>query len=413
MKNFTKNFLMFCGIYISIQLVGHASVFAASSTIDKLSEKTATTQTQQAGYIDTDINEPKKVASNLDINSQAESTVVTKDSIPVTKAWKIKFNEPVDINILSDKIKLINKQDNTEVPISITSDNICQTITVTSSNNLEPQTEYVLSVSKDIISKFGKPLSNPTIVDFKTSTIISSIDDINKTVDQGDDFSLGSTVNAIMSDGTISQVDVSWDKSSVNTNIPGSYTFKGTVPEYGTITLNLTIKPFEPVSSISNGKATQSSTGIKLYNYLMDYKNRNDVLERAIKVHAAQGYGDNPSSNNCVFYQSEALRSIGINILNSTANTVSLTNTLLDMGWKKSSDLSLLLPGDICFTIEYGNGPTHTYTFMKWVDPKHFDYAYICDNQGNEYGNDAYHKRNINFQTDTKDKIAYFLYPTA
>jgi hypothetical protein len=47
---------------------------------------------------------------------------------------------------------------------------------------------------------------------------------------------------------------------------------------------------------------------------------------------------------------------------------------------------------------------------MKWVDPGSFDYAYICDNQGNEYGNNVYHKRNIDFATETKDALSYFLY---
>ncbi|MCH3965863.1 MAG: Ig-like domain-containing protein [Clostridium sp.] len=405
MKNFTKNFLIFCGIYAAIQLTGNTTTFAASNSIDKLTDKPAVTQIKQ--------NESIKATTNSSTSSDTESTIVTKEDIPVTKSWKIKFNEPVDIATLDDKIKLTNKEDTIEIPINMTSDSLCQTITVTSLDKLNPQTEYVLSISKDIISKFGKQLSNPTIVDFKTAAVISSVDDINITINQGDNFNLYTTVSANMSDGTTSQVAVSWDKPSVNTNISGNYTFKGTIKDYGTITLNLTIKPGEPANTISNGKITQSSTGVKLYNYLMDYENRNDVLTRAIKVHAAQGYGDDPNANNCAFYQSEALRSIGVNIPNGTANTVGLTNTLLNMGWKKSSDLSLLLPGDICFTIGYGNGPTHTYTFMKWVDPKSFNYAYICDNQGNEYGNDAYHERNINFQTATKDKISYFLYPTA
>lgn len=443
MKNFTKNFIMFCGIYALTQIPAHNTVFAASNTVDKSSAESSITQIQQNKSVDdstnvsnvdnksqntyvntnsnvnTDsnsatVNNTPKITSNSETNSttstaKVTSTTITKVNIPVTKSWNIKFNEPVDINTLNDKIKLTNTETGEEIPIKMTSDNLCQTITVTSSIKLDPETEYTLSVSQNIVSKFGKQLSNPTIMNFKTAAVISSINNITENINQGDNFSLPDKVTATMSDGTTSQVSVSWDKSSVNTNVVGNYTFNGTVPDYGTITLNLTIKPLQSTNTISNSKITQSSTGVKLYNYLMNYTNRNDVLTRAINIHAAQGYGDNPYSNNCAFYQSEALRSIGINVPKSTANTVTLTNVLLGMGWVKSSDLSLLLPGDICFTIGGASGPTHTYTFMGWVDPKSFDYAYVCDNQGDEYAGDAYHERNIDLPAP-KDKISYFMY---
>ncbi|WP_416390475.1 Ig-like domain-containing protein, partial [[Clostridium] scindens] len=63
-------------------------------------------------------------------------------------------------------------------------------------------------------SKFGKVLSNPTIVSFKTQQdiSISSINDINLTIKQGGAFTLPTTVDATMSDGTTSKVAISWDK---------------------------------------------------------------------------------------------------------------------------------------------------------------------------------------------------------
>jgi hypothetical protein len=444
MKNFTKNFIMICGIYALTQIPMYSTVFAASNTVDKSSVESSITQVQQNKSADdststlgnvsnvdnksqntyansnisvntndssqtTVTNEAQKATSETSIDKTIDN-VITRDNVAVTKSWNIKFSEPVDINTLTDKIKLTNVKTGEEIPIEMTADKLCETITVTSSVKLDPQTEYSLSISQDIVSKFGRQLSNPTVLNFKTAAIISSISNITKTISQGDSFTLPDKVTAVMSDGTTSQVSVSWDKSSVNINVAGNYTFNGTVKDYGTVTLNLTVKPLQSANTISNGKRTQSSIGVKLYNYLINYTNRNAVLTRAIQIHAAQGYGDDPYSNNCAFYQSEALRSVGVNVPNSTANTATLTNVLLGMGWVKSSDLSLLLPGDICFTIGYGNGPTHTYTFMKWVDPKDFHYAYVCDNQGDEYAGDAYHERNIDFQTSTKDKISYFMY---
>jgi hypothetical protein len=47
---------------------------------------------------------------------------------------------------------------------------------------------------------------------------------------------------------------------------------------------------------------------------------------------------------------------------------------------------------------------------MKWCDTTNYNYAYVCDNQGNEYDGNAYHKRNVNFATSLKEAIDYFMY---
>jgi hypothetical protein len=137
----------------------------------------------------------------------------------------------------------------------------------------------------------------------------------------------------------------------------------------------------------------------------MNDENRQSVMKRAIELH------DGELSNNCVYFTSEALRRSGLDDLPEyVCNTVQLTGQLEKRAWSTSTDFSKLRPGDICFTKSYGSGPTHTYVFMKWVDSGKYDYAYICDNQGNEYDNQIYHKRNVNFATETKDPTVYFMY---
>jgi hypothetical protein len=421
MKKITKNIIFICGIYALTQLPGHA-VFA-KEIVDKqsiessISSNSSIIKNNLGSNIEKDNNskttyiESQEINTNLKTESKNSENVITKENVPVKKSWKVTFNEPVELNKLKDKIKLKDTSSGKTLPIDMTMDSTEQVVTISSLVTLNPESNYSLSISNGIVSKFGKQLSNPTIVKFKTAPVISYVDNISKIINQGDTFNLPTLVTAHMSNGSTSSVSVSWNKSLDNTNAPGHYTFTGSIADYGNITLNLTINPFKPVTTISNGKRVQSSTGVKLYNYLMNYKNRNDVYSRAVSVHASELPNDDPYRNNCAFYQSEALRSIGINIPKNISNTRSLTNVLLNMGWKKSEDLSILLPGDICFTIAYdSSGPTHAYTFMGWVDPKHFNYGYVCDNQGNEYGNDAYHIRNINFSTPIKDKISYFMY---
>lgn len=330
---------------------------------------------------------------------------IIKSSTPTNKSWKIEFNEPVDINSLKDKIKVVDKN-NTEIPITLSSADNNKSVIVTPTANYDYDSDYTLTIGEDIVSLYNRKLKNPTVVKFKTVPSIVSIDDINTTINQEDNYSLPTKLSANMSDNSTSSVDVSWDKALSMTSIPGNYVFKGTVEGYSkTVTLQLTINPFVPVQSISNGTRTQSTIGTSLYNYLMNYDNRRSVLERAIQLH------DGDTSNNCVYFASEALRRAGLTDLpDYVANTLTLTSKLQSMGWQISTDLSMLLPGDICFTTSYGNGPTHAYTFMKWADPNSYDYAYICDNQGYDYGDNAYHIRNIDFETSTKDKLSYFMY---
>ncbi len=153
--------------------------------------------------------------------------------------------------------------------------------------------------------------------------------------------------------------------------------------------------------SVNNNTNSHSEVHKNLYNYFMNADNRNSVMKRAIQLH------DGDTKNNCVYFASEGLRRAGISDLPEwVCNTGQLTSQLLKRGWAKCKDLSQLRPGDICFTT---NGPSHTYTFMKWCDTN-YKYAYVCDNQGNEYGGNAYHKRNVNFATVLKDAIDYFMY---
>lgn len=393
------------------------STQTSSTTGTEAKESSASTQTQQTQALSTDsVSSSSKDNSTHDSTSDNKtyyksssktenSSTFVKYNIPVSKSWKIKFSEPVDADSLEGKITVVDKN-NTAIPITLSLTDNNKSVIVTPETNYDHDSSYTLII-KDIVSKYNRKLKNPTVVNFTTVPSISSIDDINETVNQEDSFDLPAQVPAKMSNGTTSYVDVFWNKSldPTTTSIPGDYEFEGTVEDYDKpVTLKLTVKPFVPVQSISNDYRVQSQIGTNLYNYLMNYSNRQSVLERAIELH------DGSTSNNCVFFASEALRRVGIDVPTSVANTLTLTSVLKNFGWKICYDLSLLLPGDICFTTNYGDGPTHTYTFMKWADPKSFDYGYICDNQGYDYDGDPYHIRNIDFATEQKDALSYFMY---
>lgn len=355
-----------------------------------------------------------KETTNVNSKETSEETLMKAqllnpdvvNNVPLNKKWTIKFSQPIDSTSIKDKIKIIDKNSKKELPVNVSFNYYNLYMYVSSDKPYNPDSEYSLVIS-GLVSKYNKKLDTPLNLDFKTCSIISYAEDINISINQEDEYNLPDKVTVTMSNESTKLVEVKWDKSLDNTSIPGKYTYCGKIEGYDkNVMLNLEIKPFQPVTTITNDLRTQSKFQTDLYNYMMNNDNRNSVMNRAVELHG----GD--YSNNCAYFASESLRRVGMTALpESVSNTSTLTNKLKSYGWKLDYDLSKLLPGDICFTTSNdGVGPSHTYIFMKWVDPGSFDYAYICDNQGNEYGNNVYHKRNIDFATETKDALSYFLY---
>lgn len=161
-------------------------------------------------------------------------------------------------------------------------------------------------------------------------------------------------------------------------------------------------------------RRTQSDIQMELYRYLMVSQNREKVKKKVRTLNRGHYH------NACVYFTSESLRNVGVNLPNYVNHTGrvrndklrnrSLTSNLLSRGWKIERDMTKLLPGDICFTTNSGFGaPTHAYIFMGWVKPGSYDYAYICDNHVYDYGS-TYHKRNIRISIPGKEAFSYFMY---
>ncbi|WP_035288444.1 hypothetical protein [Clostridium sp. KNHs214] len=164
---------------------------------------------------------------------------------------------------------------------------------------------------------------------------------------------------------------------------------------------------FNDINVVSKAKSLgrqQSLLQKELVNYLLGNKaNRDSVMDRAIQLHS----GD--ESNTCVYFTSEALRRVGLTQLPTwVANTIQLSQKLINYGWAISNDFTKLLPGDICFTEKY----THVYTFVDWIKEGDYEWANIIDNQRSKFNGEPYHRRVINHNTDSFDKFKFFIYKT-
>lgn len=142
---------------------------------------------------------------------------------------------------------------------------------------------------------------------------------------------------------------------------------------------------------------SHSNTNYQLFKYMTDVNNQWSVDSKAIALHGGI------TSNNCVYFSSEVLRRIGVNIPVSASNTYQLENILKSMGFAYSYDFSQIKPGDIVFTNNY----SHVYIFMCWDKD---GYAYIVDNQGASFGNSVLHRRKVLEDTATTDRATHFFY---
>ncbi|WP_160687892.1 cell wall-binding protein [Clostridium sp. C2-6-12] len=142
---------------------------------------------------------------------------------------------------------------------------------------------------------------------------------------------------------------------------------------------------------------SHSNANYQLFKYMTDVNNQLSVDNTAVWLHGGA------TDNNCVFFSSEALRRIGVNIPRSVANTYQLENELKGRGFSYSYDFSQIKPGDIVFTNNY----SHVYIFMCWDRD---GYAYIVDNQRTMYGNLVLHRRKVLTDTDISDRSTHFFY---
>lgn len=95
----------------------------------------------------------------------------------------------------------------------------------------------------------GEGVVQPQVVEYVVPKVMPlAISDITASVPQGKSFSLPTKVTASMSNNTTQELDITWTPASVNTANIGSYTFSGTVKDYGPkVTLTLTVYLPHPI----------------------------------------------------------------------------------------------------------------------------------------------------------------------
>jgi len=207
-----------------------------------------------------------------------------KEVEPYLELAKLYISENNSVNaikILTDGYKATNdesiKSMLENLKSKITVDNVNKTITLGENyslpkevtvkiNNVEVQFPVkwdkttAVDTTKVGTHTFNGTLENTDkIVKLTLNVIaIASIEDINSTVHQNDNYSLPSEVTAKMTDGSTREVEVTWSPSNVDTSKGGTYSYQGTVSGYSNkIKLNLNVEslPTDAKQTIINNVA--------------------------------------------------------------------------------------------------------------------------------------------------------------
>lgn len=156
-----------------------------------------------------------------------------------------------------------------------------------------------------------------------------------------------------------------------------------------------------------------SSMNNNIVDYVSTEGNRISAWMEALRLHGGD-YNDN-----CVYWVSSVLRSVGYSIPNSMCNCRDFAIWLEDHGWTNHTNLNELKPGDICFA-----GDTHTFIFLSWYNKEKglanvvddqlsyatpWDNSYIRDMKGSTgghylpgFGNNDSYVRTTNFMSPPK-----------
>ncbi|GAB6149714.1 hypothetical protein JCM1406_08840 [Clostridium novyi] len=169
-----------------------------------------------------------------------------KSNIVLNKHWVIKFNKDVDRNTINNSSIVLQDENNNNIAIDVFYNNSRQ-VTVFPKNEYKPNTNYTLSIKDSVKSTDGKRIKTPVKLQFSTETVhIKTINDITEVTGQRANYNLPKTVEAVMSDGSIKNVPVKWNKTSIDTSNAGTFSIEGKVDGYSRIiVLKLIINPKE------------------------------------------------------------------------------------------------------------------------------------------------------------------------
>lgn len=130
-----------------------------------------------------------------------------------------------------------------------------ETVTAILADNSKKEIEVKWNESKLDTSEIGTKkytgvaMGHDVTLTVKVIANIAKVDNINTVITKGDKFTFPTTVKATMTDGSVKDVAVKWNSTTIDTGKVGTYTYTGTLEGYGNkVTLTVAVKdPFRVI----------------------------------------------------------------------------------------------------------------------------------------------------------------------
>ena len=179
--------------------------------------------------------------------------------VPSNKVWTINFTDQVGFDSLTKQSIIVTDSEGNNANVTLSLGQDGKSIIVSPpSGGYKAGDSYTLTVEKQAHSEGNVQMQQDRSIHFsiQSGVIISSIQNLSATINQGDSYQLPSTVKAEMSDGTVKYVNVTWDKQA-DTSVAGNFVYSGIVDGYSSkVTYDLTvIQQYTPKQIFDNNSA--------------------------------------------------------------------------------------------------------------------------------------------------------------
>lgn len=173
------------------------------------------------------------------------NSIKDTSNIAFKKDYRFSFTtKGLDIASIDDIIVNVNVGDDYKLPDQVKAtlkDGSTKDVGITWQDAKVDTSQEGYTIYVGFVDGYDNPVT--LTLNVNATTEITQIDDIDQTINAGDNYTLPSQVTATLSDGTTTEVPVIWDQSTIDTSTPGDYIFTGTVDNYDNpITLTLTIE---------------------------------------------------------------------------------------------------------------------------------------------------------------------------